>query len=86
LLLKLENIERKRNYLEENVYFRTTVITYVRSAIKCLRLLLVYITHHCYPRNGVQERVKYFRKYSTENSSNVKNQIALKRNCFCYEE
>ena len=27
--------------------------------------LLVYIAHHCYPINGVQERVKYCCKYST---------------------
>ena len=31
--LKLENIERKINYLEENKNFGTTVITYVTSAI-----------------------------------------------------
>jgi len=53
-LLKVGNMERKINHLEENGNFRNTVITYVRSAIKCLRLLLVYIAHHCYPRNGVQ--------------------------------
>ena len=46
-------------------YLRTTVITYRRSAIRWQRLLLVYITHPCYPNNGVQEEVKYFRKYST---------------------
>ena len=65
MLLKLEIIERKTNYLEENENFRTTVITYRRSAIKRQRLLLVYITHPCYCNNGVQEKVKYFRKYST---------------------
>ena len=65
LLLKLENIERKTNYLEENENFRTTVITYVRWAIKWQPLLLVYITQRCYPNNGVQKKVKYFRKYST---------------------
>ena len=65
MLLKLEIIERKTNYLEENENFRTTVIKYRRSAIKWQPLLLVYITHPCYPNNGVQEAVKYFRKYST---------------------
>ena len=53
------------NYLEENENFRTTVITYVRWAIKWQLLLLVYITHPCYPNNGIQEAVKYFCKYST---------------------
>jgi len=62
---KLENIERKTNYLEENENFRTTVITYVRSAIKFTTLISAYIAHRWYPRNGVQERVKYIRKYLT---------------------
>ena len=65
LLLKIRKYPENENYLEKNENFRTTVITYVSSAIKSPRLLLVYIAHHCDPRNGVQERVKYFRKYLT---------------------
>ena len=42
MFIKLENIERKTNYLEENENFRTTVIRYVLLAIKIPRLLLVY--------------------------------------------
>ena len=34
LIIKLENIEKKTNYFEENENFRTIVIRYVRSAIK----------------------------------------------------
>ena len=66
MLLKIRKCQEKdKLFGEKNQNFRTTVITYVRSAVKCPRLLVVYIAHHGYPRNGVQERVKYFRKYST---------------------
>ena len=68
LLLKTRKCREKDKLFGKNENFTTTVITSVRSAIKCLPLLLVHIihiAHHCYPRNGVQERVKYFRKNST---------------------
>jgi len=35
--------------------FKTTVIMYVGSAILRPLLLLMYIAHHSYPRNGVRE-------------------------------
>jgi len=54
LLLKIRKYREKDRLFGKNENFRTTVITYVCLAIKWARLLLVYITDHYYPRNGVK--------------------------------